>query len=218
MYQTKAVAGASNGAGASTPTGIQIGNGVRAIGTQKIFTTGEFVPTDNNLDMAIEGNGFFQVLMPDGTMAYTRNGGLSMTATGQVVTADGFFLEPALTIPSNYTELSIGIDGTVTAKTPDSDQVQEIGKIELANFVNPAGLTAIGRNLYKPTDASGEALVGDAGTDGRGTIRQKMLETSNVKVVEEMVEMITAQRAYEVNTKSIQTADSMLQMANNLKR
>jgi len=218
MYQTKSVPGATNGDGASVPAGIQVGNGVKAVGTQKIFTTGEFVPTDGDLDMAIEGKGFFQVLMPDGTIGYTRNGAFSKTTTGQLVNSDGFFLEPAITVPDNYTELSIGIDGTVTVLTADSDQAQEIGRIELANFVNPAGLVAIGRNLYKPSSASGDAVVGTPSQDGIGTIRHKVLETSNVKVVEEMVKMITAQRAYEVNTKSIQTADTMLQMANNLKR
>lgn len=218
MYQTKSVPGATNGEGIVAPSGIQIGNGTRAIGTQKVFTSGELIPTDNELDIAIEGKGFFQILMPDGSISYTKNGSFSKTSTGQVVTSDGYFLEPAITIPDGYTELSIGTDGTVSVMTGENNEIVEIGRIELATFVNQAGLVATGRNLFKPSGASGDAQLGTPGGNGFGTLRQKALETSNVKVVEEMVKMITAQRAYEVNTKSIQTADSMLQLANNLKR
>ena len=218
MYQTKAVPGSPNGEGVQMPTGIQVGNGTTAIGTQKVFTSGELITSDNELDMAIEGKGFFQVLLPDGSLSYTKNGAFSKTSTGQVVTSDGYFLEPAITIPEGYSEISIGTDGTVSVTQGENNEIVEIGQIELATFVNQAGLIATGRNLYKPSAASGDAQLGNPGDAGFGTIRQKALETSNVKVVEEMVKMITAQRAYEVNTKSIQTADSMLQLANNLKR
>ncbi|BDU50217.1 flagellar basal-body rod protein FlgG [Haliovirga abyssi] len=218
LYQTKSVPGSLNAEGTSLPIGIQVGNGVRAIGTQKIFTDGEYTETGNDYDLAIQGQGFFQVLMPDGSMSYTRNGSFKITDTGQLVTADGFPLEPSITIPSDGTKMSVGSDGTVSVMRGNSNTSEEIGKIELAKFINPSGLMNIGKNLLTKTSASGDAEIGTAGDNGFGSLSQRTLETSNVKVVEEMVKMITAQRAYEVNTKSIQTADSMLQMANNLKR
>lgn len=218
LYQTQTVPGSSNAEGAKLPTGLQIGNGVRAIGTSKTLTSGELIQTGNELDLAIQNDGFFQILMPDGSMAYTRNGAFKKGSDGQLQTSDGYALEPAITIPTGTTKVSIGTDGTVSVMMENNSTSQDVGKIELARFVNPAGLINVGQNLVKATSASGDAEVGTPGMNGFGTIAQNTLETSNVKVVEEMVRMITAQRAYEVNTKSIQTADNMLQMANNLKR
>lgn len=218
LYQTQTVPGSSNAEGARLPTGIQIGNGVKAIGTSKTFTTGELIQTGNELDVAIQNDGFFQILMPDGSIAYTRNGAFKKGADGQLQTSDGFPLEPAITIPAGTTKVSIGTDGTVSVMLSNDSTSQEVGRIEIARFINPAGLINIGQSLLKPTTASGDAEIGTPGLNGFGTLAQNTIETSNVKVVEEMVRMITAQRAYEVNTKSIQTADNMLQMANNLKR
>ncbi|TDT71566.1 flagellar basal-body rod protein FlgG [Hypnocyclicus thermotrophus] len=216
MYSTKQTPGATTGDGSSLPTGLQVGNGVRAVGTKKLFTQGNFKNTGNELDIAIEGRGFFQVLRPDGSVAYTRDGSFSRDANGQLVNAEGFLLDPSIVVPAEYTNLSIGQDGVVTVDI--NGQQQEIGTITLANFVNPAGLQNLGKNLYAATPASGDAIIGNPGEGALGTLLQGNLETSNVKVVNEMIDMISAQRAYEVNTKSIQTADSMLQMANNLKR
>ena len=161
MYQNKSVPGTTNGDGVVAPAGIQIGNGTRAIGTQKVFTSGELITTDNELDIAIEGKGFFQILLPDGSISYTKNGSFSKTSTGQVVTADGYFLEPAITIPDGYTELTVGTDGTVSVMTGENNEVVQIGQLELATFVNQAGLVATGRNLYKPSAASGDAIIGN---------------------------------------------------------
>lgn len=218
LYQTKSVAGAVNAEGSNLPTGIQIGNGVRVIGTPKIFTDGNYMETGNNTDMAINGKGFFEILMPDGSTAYTRNGSFKRDANGQLVNSDGFPLEPAVTIPTDYSNFTIGSDGTVTVTTGNENISQEIGKIELARFINPSGLMNIGKNLMKLTSASGDPQTGTPGENGFGTLSQYSLETSNVTVVDEMVKMISSQRAYEVSSKSIQTADSMLQIANNLKR
>lgn len=216
MYSNKREAGETSGEGSSRPLGVQIGNGVRLVGTKKLFTQGNFKSTGNELDIAIEGKGFFQVLRPDGTIAYSRNGSFSRDANGQMVNSDGFMLEPAIVVPDSFTNFSVGQDGVCTVYV-DGDQ-QEIGRIELANFINPAGLHNLGKNLYVETPASGQAVVGNPGEGALGTLMQGNLETSNVKTVNEMVDMITAQRAYEVNSKSIQTSDDMLQQANNLKR
>lgn len=218
LYQTKSVAGADNSAGAKAPIGLQIGNGVKAVGTQKISTTGEMKQTDNDFDIAIQGKGYFQILMPDGSMAYTKNGSFKKSNTGELVTADGYTLQPSIVIPSEANKVSIGSDGTVSMTVGNENTSQVIGNIETVRFINTAGLTNIGKNYVMPTSVSGDPEVGTPGANGFGGLAQGMLETSNVKVVEEMVNMITAQRAYEVNTKSIQTSDNMLQMANNLKR
>lgn len=217
LYQTTKVPGTLNAEGASLPTGIQVGNGVRAVGTQKIFTDGEIVETGNDLDTAIMGEGFFQVLMPDGAIGYSRDGAFK-NVEGQLVTSDGFAVEPAINIPSDAVRISIGTNGTVSIIRGNETNSEVIGQLELARFINPAGLMSVGQNLYKGTTVSGEAEVGVPSENGFGKLASQFLETSNVKVVDEMVNMISAQRAYEVNTKSIQTADSMLQLANNLKR
>lgn len=218
MYQTLRTAGSTVAQGSRVPTGIQVGLGTRPAAVQKIFSQGDFVQTENPLDVVIEGDGFFQVLMPDGSIAYTRNGSFKLDADGRMVTSDGFVLEPEIIIPPEASSISIGTDGTVSVMLAGEEQAQEVGRIEIARFVNPAGLMSIGRNLYKPTSASGQAQAGTPGMDGLGTLSQGFLEMSNVKVVEEMVNMIIAQRAYEVNSKAIQTADEMLGTANNLKR
>lgn len=218
LYETLRIAGASSSSTTEIPTGIQLGHGTRPASVQKIFGQGEYKQTKNELDMAIEGDGFFQVIMPDGQTAYTRSGTFKLDAEGRIVTPDGYLLEPEITVPDNSLQISIGTDGTVSVSQAGESGSSEIGTIQLAKFINPAGLNSIGRNLYLPTSASGDALTGTAGEDGFGTIAQGFLEMSNVSVVEEMVNLITAQRAYEINSKSIQASDEMLQIANNIKR
>lgn len=218
LYQTHRFAGTPITEGAQIPTGIQMGHGVRPVATQKIFTTGTIQQTDNALDIAIEGDGFFQILMPDGTVAYTRDGAFKQDSEGRVVTSDGFVLEPEIIIPEDAVELTIGTDGTVAVMLTGDSEPQHIGTIELARFVNPAGLSSFGRNLFVATAASGQPMIGTPGLDGFGVVAQSYLEFSNVQVVEEMVNMIISQRAYESNSKAIQASDDMLQTANNLRR
>ncbi|HHW10165.1 MAG TPA: flagellar basal-body rod protein FlgG [Firmicutes bacterium] len=218
LYQTIRVAGTPATTGAQVPTGIQIGHGVRQVATQKIFTQGAFKQTDNPFDLVIEGDGFFQVLLPDGTIAYTRDGAFKKDSQGRLVTSDGFLLEPEIIIPPGAADISVAADGTVTVIFNDQERPQNIGRIELARFVNPAGLRSWGRNLYLPSAGSGEAIVGTPGLDGLGSLAQGFVEMSNVQVVEEMVNMIISQRAYESNSKAIQASDDMLQTANNLRR
>lgn len=218
LYETLRSSGTASAAGSQVPAGIQIGHGTRPVSTQKIFLQGDYQQTQNQLDLAIEGNGFFQILQPNGEVAYSRAGAFKVDSEGRIVTSDGFLMEPEITIPSDCTAVSIGTDGTVSIIQAGETESTEIGTIELVRFSNPAGLSSIGRNLYLSTSASGDAITGTAGEDGFGTIAQGYLEMSNVNVVEEMVNMITAQRAYEINSKAIQTADEMLQLANNIKR
>lgn len=218
LYETLRQAGTSSSESSDVPTGIQVGHGSRPVASHKIFTQGDFQQTKNELDIAIEGEGFFQILQPNGETAYSRDGAFKMDRDGRMVTSDGFVMEPEITIPSDSISLSIGLDGTVSVLQAGSNTPTEIGTITVARFVNPAGLHSIGRNLYLPTNASGDAIVGTAGEDGLGTLAQGFLEMSNVSVVDEMVKMITAQRAYEINSKTIQAADDMLQQANNVKR
>lgn len=218
MYQTIRQSGASTGADTQLPTGIQMGHGVRQVATQKIYTEGSF-QAGNALDMAIEGDGFFQINMPDGTIAYTRDGAFKKDSQGRIVTSEGYPLEPVITIPANATSFSVAAsDGRVTAQVPGQNTPQDLGQIQLARFINPAGLDSLGRSLLKETAASGAPGVTNAGTDGAGTIQQNYLEMSNVQVVEEMVNMIVAQRAYEINSKAITTSDNMMEQAANLKR
>jgi flagellar basal-body rod protein FlgG len=218
LYQTLRPAGSAAAEGSQVPTGIQLGHGTRLAAVQKIFLQGDYQHTENELDVAIEGDGFFQILQPSGEIAYTRAGAFKLDSEGQMVTSDGFQIEPGITIPSDTISVSIGTDGTVSILQAGETESSQIGSIELARFLNPAGLNSIGRSLYMPTSASGEAITGTPGLDGFGTLSQGYLEMSNVSVVEEMVNMITAQRAYEINSKAIQAADEMLQMANNVKR
>jgi len=213
IYQTLRSPGSSSAQGVQLPTGLSIGLGVRPAATQKIFTQGNMQQTGNPLDLVIEGDGFFQVTLPDGTLAYTRDGSLKRDSQGNMVTSNGFLLEPAITIPTQATEINVGVDGTVTYKMPGETASQEAGRIEIVRFANPAGLSPIGKNLFTQSDASGEPNI-----EGVGSIAQGWLEMANVQVVEEMVNMITAQRAYEVNSKAIQASDEMLGQAANLRR
>ncbi|PID73652.1 MAG: flagellar basal-body rod protein FlgG [Desulfobacterales bacterium] len=217
LYESLRPPGTS-AAGNEIPTGIEVGHGVRPVSTQKIFIAGNFQQTENELDIAIEGDGFFQITQPDGSTAYSRAGSFKLNSSGQVVTPDGFLLDPELTLPADTMSVSIGTDGTVSVLQPGRAASTTIGNIELARFVNPAGLRSIGRNLYLETAASGTAETGTPGQDNFGALTQNFLEMSNVNVVDEMVNMITAQRAYEINSKAIQTADDMLQIAGNLKQ
>lgn len=218
MYQTLRQAGASTGADTEVPTGIQIGHGVRQVSTEKIYTSGNPQSTGKDLDIAIEGTGFFQITMADGTLAYTRDGSFTTDGQGRIVTADGYLLEPAMTVPDGTTQITISAAGIVTATLTNSNTTEELGQITLARFINPAGLSSIGHNLLQETVASGAPVVSNPGEDGAGTLTQQYLESSNVQVVEEMVNMIVAQRAYEINSKAITTADDMLEKAAALKR
>ena len=218
LYQTVRYAGTPVTAGAQIPTGIELGHGVRPVATQKVFIQVGFRQTDNPLDLAIEGDGFFQILMPDGTIAYTRDGSFKRDGEGRLSTSDGFSLEPEIIIPENAVSVNIGTDGTVSVLNAGANEQTSVGQIRLARFVNSAGLQSQGRNLLARTAASGDPIEGTPGLDGLGAMAQGYLEMSNVKVVEEMVNMIVAQRAYETNSKAIQASDDMLQTANNLRR
>lgn len=220
LYQTVLMAGTPATEVTEVPTGIQVGHGVKTSATQKMFTQGSLQNTENKSDIALEGDGFFKIQMYDGSMAYTRDGSFKIDSNRQVVTSNGYLLEPPITLPENAINetLAISQDGRVSIKVVGDDNPVEIGQIELYRFVNPAGLSSIGGNLFKITPASGEEIAGIPGMDGMAKTHQGFLEMSNVKVVEEMVGMIVAQRAYEVNSKAIQTSDSMLATAIGLKR
>jgi flagellar basal-body rod protein FlgG len=218
LYEIMRPAGAASSQNTTVPTGIQLGHGARPSAVQKIFTQGDFQNTKNELDWAIEGDGFFQIELPSGETSYSRAGEFKLDANGQIVNPDGFPLVPAISVPTNTVSISLGMDGTVSIIQADDPTPVEIGTIQLARFVNPSGLKSLGKNLYSPTEASGNEIVGTPGENGFGPMAQGFLEMSNVSVVDEMVNMITAQRAYETNSKVIQTADDMLQLANNLKR
>lgn len=210
MYQVQKQPGAQSAQDSQLPSGLQLGTGVRVVGTQKEHTQGNFQITDQPLDMAVNGRGFFQITLPDGSTGYTRNGQFHKDADGNVVNPIGFQLEPNIVIPQDTTSISIGRDGTVSITQGSETEATEIGNITLVSFVNPAGLQSIGDNLYVQTNASGDPVEGEPGLDGMGSILQGSLENSNVDVVEEMVNMITTQRAYEMNSKVISTADEML--------
>lgn len=216
LYQTYRPAGAEQGGGNLLPTGLQVGHGSRVVATSKIFTTGEFTRTGESLDVAIQGDGFFEVQLPDGTRAYTRDGALKRASDGRVVTSDGLVVQGGFQpIPAGTTDISISPNGDVETRGSNGTQTF---RVTLVRFANPAGLDSIGRNLYRETGASGTPEIGNAGENGFGTMQQGFLEMSNVKVVEEMVNLIVAQRAYEVNAKSVQAADEMMQLSNNLRR
>ena len=218
FHQVLQYAGSSTSETTLSPTGIEVGLGVRPTSVQKIFSQGNFKETENNLDIAITGNGFFQIELPDGTIAYTRDGSFKLDDEGNVVNSQGYLLVPNITIPDDATQVNIGTDGTVTVVQGNETEVNELGQIETVNFINPAGLHALGDNLYLNTNASGDPIDGTPGLTGFGQLRQGFVETSNVKLVEELTDLIVGQRAYEANSKSIQTADSMLQIVNRLKR
>ncbi|KJZ50126.1 MULTISPECIES: flagellar basal-body rod protein FlgG [Pseudomonas] len=210
LYQIKRQPGAQSTQDSELPSGLQLGTGVRIVGTQKNFTAGSLQTTEQPLDMAIDGRGFFQILQPDGTTSYTRDGTFHLDSNGQIVNASGFALEPAIVIPNDAQTFTVGRDGTVSITVAGNPAAQVIGNLQTADFINPAGLQAVGNNLFLETAASGAPQVGTPGLNGFGTMLQNTLETSNVSTVEEMVNMITTQRAYEMNSKVISTADQML--------
>jgi flagellar basal-body rod protein FlgG len=211
LYQNMRQPGAQSSQQTQIPSGLQIGTGVRPVAAERIHTQGNLQQTGNQLDMAIQGAGFLQVLLPDGTTGYTRDGSLQSDGQGQLVTANGFVVQPALTIPANATSITIGQDGVVSVTQAGAAAPVQIGNIQLATFVNPGGLESMGQNLYLETASSGTPSTNVPGTNGTGTLSQGYVETSNVNVVEELVNMIQTQRAYEINSKAITTSDQMLQ-------
>jgi len=211
LYQIQRQPGAQTTEETQLPSGLQLGTGVRVVGTQKQFTSGSMQITNQPLDVAIDGRGFFQILQPDGTIGYTRAGQLHLNSDGTIVDASGLELQPNITLPQNADRLTIGTDGTVSAFIPGTPAPQVLGQIQTVDFINPGGLQAIGGNLFLETASSGAPLQGVPGENGLGSIKQGMLENSNVDIVEEMVNMITTQRAYEMNSKIVSTADQMLQ-------
>jgi flagellar basal-body rod protein FlgG len=211
MYQTIRQPGASTSEQSQLPSGLQLGTGVKPVATERIHMQGNLKQTSNPTDLAIQGQGFLQVQMPDGSTAYTRDGTLQVDAQGRLVTSSGFPLNPPVTIPPNATSVAIGRDGTVSITQTGSSTSTQIGSIQLATFSNPTGLLSAGENLFAETNASGQAQTTTPGTNGAGTLAQGYVETSNVSVVEELVNMIQAQRAYEINSKAIQASDQMLQ-------
>ncbi|MBT9495627.1 MAG: flagellar basal-body rod protein FlgG [Paucibacter sp.] len=211
MYQNLRQSGANTTEQTQLPTGLQIGLGVRPVATARVYTQGNLQQTSNNLDIAIKGNGFFQIQQPDGTTAYTRDGSFQLSAAGQIVNNNGMTLLPGITIPNNAQSVTVGNDGTVSITVPGNPAPQTVGQIQLASFINPAGLDPKGQNLFTETASSGTPTNGAPSSDGLGMLQQGYVETSNVNVVEELVAMIQTQRAYEMNSKAIQTSDQMLQ-------
>ena len=215
LYQVNRQPGGLNGQNAELPSGLQLGTGVRVVGTTKQFTQGNLQVTEQPLDLAVDGRGFFQIQMPDGEVAYTRDGQFQVNSDGDVVTPDGYLLEPNINIPENATSVTIGKDGTVSAVVENQADPVNLGEIPLVDFINPQGLQAIGGNLFRETAASGDPQEGEAGIGGLGSIQQGMTEASNVEVVEELVNMITTQRAYEMKSKVVSASDQMLQFITN---
>ena len=211
MYQNLRQVGSATSEQSTLPTGLQVGLGVRTVATSRSFSQGNLQQSSNNLDVAIQGNGFFQLTMPDGTVGYTRDGAFQLDSAGRLVNSGGLLVSGGITVPANATNLSIGQDGTVTASIPGTSTPQSIGTITTASFVNPAGLEPKGQNIYAESAASGQPNAGTAGANGLGSLMQGFVETSNVNVVQELVSMIQTQRAYEMNSKAIQTSDQMLQ-------
>lgn len=211
LYQNIRQPGAQSSQLTQIPSGLQIGTGVRPIAAERIHTQGNLQQTNNQLDVAIQGAGFFQVLLPDGTTGYTRDGSFQTDNQGQMVTSNGFPVQPSITIPANATSVTIGQDGVVSVTQPGTATAVQVGSIQLATFINPAGLESMGQNLYQETGSSGAPLANVPGTNGTGTVSQGFVETSNVNVVEELVNMIQTQRAYEMNSKAVTASDQMLQ-------
>lgn len=211
MYQNLRQVGSNTSEQSTLPTGLQVGLGVRTVATSRTFSQGNLQQSSNNLDVAIQGNGFFQVTMPDGTTGYTRDGAFQLDNQGRLVNSNGLLVQGGITVPANATNLSIANNGTVTASVPGSTAPQNIGTITTASFINPAGLEPKGQNIYQESIASGQPNAGNPGSDGLGSLMQGFVETSNVNVVQELVTMIQTQRAYEMNSKAIQTSDQMLQ-------
>jgi len=215
LYQTVRQPGAQSSENTQLPSGLVIGTGVRTAATEKLFAQGNMTQTGNPLDIAVEGRGFFEILTPDGSVAYSRDGSFQLDSQGQVVTSNGYLLQPGLTVPEDTQSITVGTDGTVSVLVAGDSAPTTVGQIQLVDFINPAGLQARGGNLFQETAASGSPQPSTPGTDGLGQLVQGSLETSNVNVVEELVNMIETQRAYEINSKAIATADGMLQFVNN---
>lgn len=215
VYQNLRQPGGQTTEQTQAPSGLMLGTGVRVAGSEKLFTQGNIEQTGNSLDLAVQGRGFLQVTMPDGTIAYTRDGSLHMDQNGQIVTANGYALDPAISVPANAQSITIGSDGTISVSVPGQAATQQIGTVQLADFINPAGLQPNGDNLYLETASSGSPQIGQPGLNGLGTLAQGALESSNVNVVEQMVDMIETQRTYEMNSKAVSAADSMLQFLTN---
>ena len=215
IYQNVRQAGAQSTEDTQLPSGLYLGTGVRTVATQKLHTQGNIVQTENSFDVAIQGRGFYQVLHPDGSIVYSRDGSFGMDTTGQLVTQNGYLVEPAITVPANTISLTVGSDGTVSALVAGSSAPTTLGNITIAQFINPTGLEAVGDNLYRETAASGAPQVDVPGQNGSGTLIQGALESSNVNVVVELVNMIETQRAYEMNSKAISTTDDMLGYVSN---
>lgn len=211
LYQVHRQPGAQSSASTELPSGLQTGTGVKTVATQKLHTTGNLEVSDQPLDVGINGRGYLQVLLPDGETGYTRDGQLQLSATGELVNSQGYQVQPAITIPNNALNITIASDGVISVTVAGSSTPTQVGSIQLADFINPTGLQAIGGNMYKETAASGAPTTGTPGLTGLGSIEQGVLESSNVNIVEELVDMITTQRAYEMNTKVISTSDQMLQ-------
>ncbi len=211
LYQTLRQPGAQSSQQTELPSGLQVGTGVRAVASERIFTQGNLQQTGNSTDVAINGAGFVQVLLPDGTIAYTRDGSFQISSTGQLVTSSGYVVQPAITIPTGALSITIGQDGTVSVLQAGATTPVQVGALQLATFINPAGLQAQGENLYLQTASSGPPLINTPGTNGAGMVEQGYVETSNVNVVEELVNMIQTQRTYEINSKAISASDQMLQ-------
>jgi flagellar basal-body rod protein FlgG len=216
LYQNVRQPGAQSSQQTNLPSGLQIGTGVRTVATERIHTQGNPQMTGNSKDVMVNGSGFFPVLLPDGTQAYTRDGAFQVDPNGQMVTSSGYVIQPAITIPPNAEQISVGRDGTVSVKLPNTVAPVQVGSLQLAMFINPAGLESRGENLYVETGASGNANLNVPGTNGAGVLMQGYVESSNVNVVEEMVNMIQTQRAYEINSKAITTSDQMLQKLSQL--
>ncbi|HJW05091.1 MAG TPA: flagellar basal-body rod protein FlgG [Rhodanobacter sp.] len=215
VYQNLRQPGGQTTEQTQAPSGLMLGTGVRVAGSEKLFTQGNIEQTGNSLDLAVQGRGFLQVTMPDGSIAYTRDGSLHMDQNGQIVTANGYALDPAISVPANAQSITIGSDGTISVSVPGQAATQQIGTVQLADFINPAGLQPNGDNLYLETASSGSPQIGQPGLNGLGTLAQGALESSNVNVVEQMVDMIETQRTYEMNSKAVSAADSMLQFLTN---
>ena len=215
LYQNVRQSGAQSSQDTTLPSGLMLGLGVRTVATEKLFSQGNLVETGNAFDVAIEGRGFIEVLMPDGSQAYTRDGSFQIDNRGQLVTSSGYVVQPAITVPEGAQSVSIGSDGTVSVVTPGSAIATQVGNVQLTDFINPAGLMPMGKNLYVETGSSGTPQAGNPGVNGLGTIMQGFIESSNVNVVEELVNMIETQRAYEINSRAISTSDQMLQFITN---
>ena len=215
LYQTVRQPGAQSSQDSQLPSGLMLGTGVRSVATEKLFTQGNIVQTGNQLDLAVNGRGFFQILLPDGTRAYSRDGSFQLSANGELVNSNGYALDPGITIPEQTQSVTIGADGTVSVLVAGESSPTEVGQLQLADFINPAGLQPMGENLFLETAASGDPQAATPGEDGVGTLVQGSLESSNVNVVEELVNMIETQRAYEMNSKAIATTDEMLAFVTN---